>query len=160
MMMNTYEALALASELLEHWVWDVEANRPEPNRLDVTLSSPQDLVPIVVALRVKRLGYLAAITGLDLGPEAGELEVLYHFCIASAVITLRVRLPREAPSVSSLCEVIPGAEVFERELSEMFGVTVVGLRGPEHLYLPDEWPEGVYPLRKDVNPQESLAQAQ
>lgn len=150
-MMNTEEALTIASELLSGWSWVTEANRPEPNRLDVILSSPNDLIPMVVGLRVKRLGYLAAITGLDLGSESGNLEVLYHFCAGAAVITLRLRVPREGASVPSLCEIIPSAEGFERELSEMFGVTVVGLHGPDKLYLPDDWPVGVYPLCKDAD---------
>ncbi len=152
MMTTTEEALALASELLVNWVWLTEAHRPEPNRLDVILTSPADLVPMAVGLRVKRLGYLSAITGCDLGPEAGELEVLYHFCVAEAVITLRLRIPREDGSVPTVSNIIPSAEVYERELSEMFGITINGLRRRQRLYLPDDWPEGVYPLRKDFDP--------
>ena len=151
-MTKTEEALALAGDMMENWAWETVTERPEPNRLDATLKSTEDLIPIVVALRVKRLGYLSAITGLDLGVEAGELEVLYHFCTASAVITLRVRLPREEPVVPSLSEIIPSAEAFERELREMFGVEISGLKTPERLYLPDDWPEGIYPLRKDFDP--------
>jgi formate hydrogenlyase subunit 5 len=67
------------------------------------------------------------------------------------VVTLRLRLPHEAAVVPSLTGLIPSAESFERELSEMFGVTVTGLPNPEHLYLPDNWPAGVYPLRKDFD---------
>lgn len=149
--MKTDEALTIARQVVEGWAWETETVQPEPNRLDVTLASKDDLIPIAVALRVKRLGYLAAITGLDLGLEAGELEVLYHFCTAAAVITLRVRLPRKEASIPSLCGIIPSAEAFERELSEMFGVEVDGLPNPLRLYLPDDWSEGVYPLRKDVD---------
>lgn len=147
--MTTEEALSIASQLLESWLWALEVQRPEPNRLDAILPTPDDLVPVVVALRVKRLGYLSAITGLDLGPEVGQLEILYHLCSGAAVITLRLRVPREAAVVPTLSEIIPSAEVFERELSEMLGVTVTGLRTPEHLYLPDDWPAAAYPLRKD-----------
>jgi Ni,Fe-hydrogenase III component G len=32
----------------------------------------------------------------------------------------------------------------------MFGVTFLGLRQVEHLYLPDGWPEATYPLLKDA----------
>jgi Ni,Fe-hydrogenase III component G len=157
-MTTTEEALTRANELLVNWMWSAESNRPEPDRLDVTLSTPADLVPMVVALRVQRLGYLAAITGLDPGPETGRLEILYHFCAGQAVITLRVSVPREGGAVATLSEVIPSAGVFERELAEMFGVTVTGLRKPPHLYLPDDWPEGVYPLLKDFDPQAALPQ--
>jgi NADH:ubiquinone oxidoreductase subunit C len=148
--MHTLErALAIAQELAEGWLFKTETSRPEPNRLDITLASPADLVPFVVGLRVQRLGYLAAITGMDLGPEKGELELLYHFCPGPAVITLRVRLPREDAQVDSLTAIIPSAEASERELAEMFGVRIEGLRAPEHLYLPDDWPDRTYPLRKD-----------
>lgn len=150
--MNTDEILATASEIAHSWDWTTEIERPEPNRLDVKLSSLDLLVPMVVMLRVKRLGYLAAITGFDPGVETGELEVLYHFCTGAAVVTLRARVPRDQPSVPSLCQLVPSAESFERELSEMFGVTVVGIPNAERLYLPEDWPEGVYPLRKDFDP--------
>jgi Ni,Fe-hydrogenase III component G len=149
---KTAEALALAKEITTAWFWSLETEEPEPNRLDVKLASAADLVNIVTAMRVKRLGYLAAITGLDPGLEAETLEVLYHFCTGAAIITLRVPVPRRAPVVPSLSQIIPSAEVFERELQEMFGVMVSGLPIKEHLYLPEDWPDATYPLRKDFDP--------
>ena len=53
--MTTEETLTLANDLLVNWVWSVESNRPEPNRLDVRLLSSTDLMPMVVGLRVQRL---------------------------------------------------------------------------------------------------------
>jgi len=150
--MNTEEILAIASELVKSWDWATEVSQPSPKRLDVRVKELKELVPIIVGLRVKRLGYLAAIVGLDLGKEANELEVLYQFCPGDAVITLRVRVPRERGSVPSLCDIIPSAEPYERELREMFGVEVIGLHTPELLYLPEDWPSGVYPLQKDFDP--------
>lgn len=150
--MNTEETLALAKEITSSWFWPLEIDQPEPNRLDVRLPSGDDLVTIVTALRVKRLGYLSAITGLDPGVETAQLEVLYHFCTGAAVITLRVNVPRFAPTLPSLSQIIPSAEIFERELSEMFGVTVTGLPTPDRLYLPDDWPAEAFPLRKDFDP--------
>jgi Ni,Fe-hydrogenase III component G len=149
---KTAETLALAKEITTSWFWSLEIDEPESNRLDVKLASADDLVNIVTAMRVKRLGYLSAITGLDPGLETEQLEVLYHFCAGAAVITLRVPIPRHAPVVPSLCQIIPSAEALERELMEMFGVTVSGLLIIEHLYLPDDWPEATYPLRKDFDP--------
>ncbi|OGO20035.1 MAG: hypothetical protein A2Z14_18775 [Chloroflexi bacterium RBG_16_48_8] len=153
MIITTEKALSTATELFENWVWKTRTEKPEPNRLDVYLRSSEDLIPMTVGLRVQRLGYLAAITGLDLGPETKECELLYHFCTAAAIVTLRFRVPRDGAIVPSLCSVIPSAEVFEREASEMFGITFHGLRNPDHLYLPDDWPEKTYPLLKDFNPE-------
>ena len=150
--MNTEEILTLATGIVSSWDWATEITRPSPKQLDVKVKELKELVSIIVALRVKRLGYLSAIVCLDLGPEANELEVLYHFCPGDAVIALRVRIPRQNASLPSLCEVVPGAESFERELSEMFGIEMVGLNTPDRLYLPDDWPDGVYPMRKDFDP--------
>ena len=150
--MNATEILALAEQIVEAWDWTTEVSRPRPDRLDVNVKVLNELLPIIVGLRVKRLGYLSAIVGIDLGPEANEMEVLYYFCPESAVITLRVRVPRQNASLPSLCEIIPSAEVFERELREMFGIEITGLRTTEHLYLPDDWPADVYPLRRDFDP--------
>ncbi len=46
---------------------------------------------------------------------------------------------------------------FERELMEMFGVTVTGLADTSHLFLPDGWPEATYPLLKDTDVQAAAA---
>jgi Ni,Fe-hydrogenase III component G len=54
--------------------------------------------------------------------------------------------------IPTVCNLIPSAIFFERELIEMFGITVEGTPNTDHLFLPDEWPEGVYPLRKDFQP--------
>jgi Ni,Fe-hydrogenase III component G len=35
----------------------------------------------------------------------------------------------------------------------MFGNTVAGTPNTARLFLPDEWPDGVYPLRKDFQPE-------
>ena len=165
--MNAEMALQAAESLLAPWARHM--TKPEPYRLDVVVAI-SDLLRAVRALADARWGYLSAITGLDhpsvpaelseeqqrqqketTGVEftAGEIEVLYHFCAGASVVTLRVRVPRDTASVPSVCAIIPSASFFERELSEMLGVTVVGTPDPSHLFLPDDWPDGVYPLRKD-----------
>ena len=145
-MSSIEKSLQTAKTLLSRWAETTET--PEENRLDVVLAS-DDVLPAVKVLHETEWGYLAAITGLDLGPEDGRMEVLYHFCAGAAVITLRARSQRDSASVPSVCGVIPSASFFERELSEMFGVTVVDTPNPDRLFLPDDWPAGVYPLRKD-----------
>lgn len=142
----TERSLQTAKTLLSRWVESAET--PEENRLDVVLPA-DNLLPAVKMLHGTEWGYLSAITGLDLGPEDGRIEVLYHFCAGAAVVTLRVRTPRDSASVPSVCGVIPSASFFERELREMFGVTVVDTPNPDRLFLPDDWPAAVYPLRKD-----------
>ena len=54
--------------------------------------------------------------------------------------------------VPSLDKVVPYAEPFERELSEMFRIEVRGINNPDLLYLPDSWDRNLAPLRKDFDP--------
>ena len=144
-----HTALQTAETLLAPWA---KATTPhEPYRLDVMIE-PADVLPAVRALEQVRWGYLSAITGLDHPAQngtAGSIEVLYHFCSGAAVVTLRAHTPRDAARVPSICGVIPSAGFFERELGEMFGVTVDGIPDASRLFLPDDWPDGVYPLRKE-----------
>ncbi len=143
--MSTENALQAASQLLAPWT--KESKTPEPTRLDVVIAR-DDLLACIGALKQARWGYLAAITGLDLGVASGELEALYHMCEGAAVVTLRVRTPRDNASVPSICDLLPSAALMERELAEMFGITVVG-QNPEHFFLPEDWPANTFPLRKD-----------
>jgi Ni,Fe-hydrogenase III component G len=140
-------ALEQAQEILVNCVqtWHV----PEDHRLDAQVS-PTNLLPAVKALDYHAWGYLVAITGLDGGPDVGEFLVLYHFCSGPAVLTLRVTIPRRQAALPSICSIIPYASVFERELAEMFGIEVYGTPDPSRLFLPDNWPDGIYPLRKDA----------
>lgn len=131
-----------------------ETLTPESFRLDAIIA-PDDLPAAVQALIDARWGYLAAITGLDPGADDGALEALYHFCSGAAVLTLRVRVPREQPAVPSLTAIIPSVSFYERELHEMLGIDVLGAPNLDRLFLPDNWPDGVYPLRKDFDPDQA-----
>jgi Ni,Fe-hydrogenase III component G len=148
-MKKTEENLQKAEGLLVDW--NKEAAHPEPNRLDVVISV-DDLRLAVSALHNAHWGYLSAITGMDLGVESGQIEALYHFCYGAAITTLRVRQPRGGEAVVPTIEdIIPPASFFERELHEMLGFHITGAKTSERLFIPDDWPEEVYPLRKDFD---------
>jgi len=88
-------------------------------------------------------------TGLDTGKE---FEIIYHFSDdkkTGAMINLKVKLPRNKPIVESLCQVFPGAEWIEREIHELLGIDFKNHPNLIPLLLPEDWPKGKYPLRKD-----------
>lgn len=136
--------LTQAHELLSAWA---QAERtPETHRLDLVIGADA-LIDAVRALKTVRSLYLSAITGTDTG---SGLEILYHFCAGAEVLTLRVGLPYDTPRIPSLCGVMPVARLYEIELKEMLGVDVLGLNAHDRLFLPDDWPQGLFPLRKDA----------
>lgn len=130
--------------------WTVQAVQPEVNRMDLMIQ-PEHLKEAVKAIRGNHWGYLSAITGLDqpaTETTEGAIEVLYQFCHGAAIVTLRMAVPYSAAVLDSICDIIPAASLYERELMELLGVTLTGTPNTERLLLPDEWPDGVYPLRK------------
>jgi Ni,Fe-hydrogenase III component G len=124
----------------------LEVANPDRRRIFLKVDAA-DLVPAATLLRDRYdCTYLATITGVDQGET---FELLYHFASPVASITVRAEIPRTEPRVASICPVIPGAIFYEREIQEMFGITVEGIPDTRRLNLPDDWPDGQYPLRKD-----------
>jgi membrane-bound hydrogenase subunit beta len=124
----------------------LEITNPDRRRIFLKVA-PAELVPAVTLLRDKYdCAHLSTISGVDKG-EA--FEMVYHFASPVANINLRFEVPRAEPRFASICAVIPGAVLYERELQEMFGVTVEGIPDGRRLNLPDDWPDGQFPLRKD-----------
>jgi NADH-quinone oxidoreductase subunit D len=151
--MSTEQVLQRTEQFLTDL--STEITFPEPDRLDAVIA-PGNLRATVKTLSNGHLGYLSAITGMDLGPEVGLLEALYHFCNGPEIITLRIRLPREGkPTLPSIADIIPPAMLFEREMQEMLGFNITGLDVREHLFLPDDWPDDVYPLRAEFSQEQA-----
>ena len=80
-----------------------------------------------------------------------HVEILYHFTLEdiNLLISLRVRLPKPDPEVESLTPLFEAANWVERELHELLGIGFTGHPDLRRLLLPEEWPRGVYPLRRD-----------
>lgn len=109
--------------------------------------APQDLVSVTTYLRdAYGVVFLSTISGVDNGET---FEILYHFSTPETDFNLRTEIPKVNPHVISITPVIPGAILYERELQDMFGMIIDGLPDPRPLVLPDDWPAGNYPLRKD-----------
>jgi len=94
---------------------------------------------------------VSAITGLDLGANLG---VFYHVRTSNAFLTIEAEVPKDKPKIQTVSDIAPSASLHELEVSDLFGVTFEGNPRSGHLVLPETWPEGIFPLRKDVNPNE------
>ena len=88
---------------------------------------------------------ISTITGVDLG---SEIELNYHM-ICGGTVTLKNRVSRDNPITKSITDILPGANLYEREVFDLLGVVFEGHPNLERLLLPESWPKGDYPLRKD-----------
>ena len=88
------------------------------------------------------------ITAVDYPSREKRFDVIYHFL--SPILNTRIRLRAQADEttqVPSLIEVFPGADWFEREAYDLYGVFFVGHPDMRRI-LTDYGFEG-HPLRKD-----------
>ena len=84
-------------------------------------------------------------------------EVLYHFSNdqTGQMVTVKAFVrDRTQPEIASITPLIPGAEWIEREMHDLYGVQFTGHPNMKRLILADDWPVGVYPLRKEKNHEE------
>jgi Ni,Fe-hydrogenase III component G len=98
---------------------------------------------------VGQMGFsiLCTITGLD---EGEKLGLIYHLARTTGhVLNLHVRVPKDKPEVRSIIARFPAAEAYEREVADLLGFQVKGLPEGNRYPLPDNWPQGQFPLRKD-----------
>jgi NADH:ubiquinone oxidoreductase subunit C len=124
----------------------IEITNPAPRRIFVKVNR-EDLLATVQYLKDNfNFTYLATITGVDKGEN---FELLYHFANEYTCLSVRTSTPRAEPKIKSICSIIPGAILYERELPDMFGIIVEDIPDSRSLLLPDGWPIKVYPLRKD-----------
>ena len=88
------------------------------------------------------------ITGID---SEDCFEMLYHFsndesgCFVTVKAFIRDRVK---PAIESITPFVPAAEWIEREIHDLLGINFENHPNLRRLILADDWPEGVYPLRK------------
>lgn len=102
----------------------------------------------IKALASIGLDFLEAVTGVDAGDH---LEVIAHVG-KDISVAVKAIVPKEDPRIDSVVDVFKGAEIYEREVWEMLGVTFEGNSQLRRVFLPEDWPKGVYPLRKEFQP--------
>ncbi len=89
------------------------------------------------------------MTAVDWYPQAPRFQLSYH--LLSHTLRERIRLcvllDEAESSVDSIVPVWPGANFFEREVFDLFGIHFAGHPDLRRIMLPDDW-QG-HPLRKD-----------
>jgi len=89
----------------------------------------------------------AIATGID--TPAG-FEVLYHFDFDKndMIVSVRVLADRDNPTLPSVATISKAVNWIEREMHDLLGIDFEGHPDMRRLLLPDDWPEGVYPMRR------------
>jgi Ni,Fe-hydrogenase III large subunit/Ni,Fe-hydrogenase III component G len=91
-------------------------------------------------------------TGTDCRPMGRGFRVDHIFSQdrRKTWVVLRAFIEGDTPAVPSITPVVRAAAWAEREFQDLLGIRADGHPDPRRLVLPDDWPEGLHPLRRDV----------
>ena len=104
------------------------------------------------AARDLKVNIFCMLTGLD---DKENYSFIYHMADFNGVmLNIETSIPKsEDACIATITDAYPAAELQEREVYDLLGVKVDGLPEGKRYPLPDNWPDGEYPLRKDWTPE-------
>jgi NADH-quinone oxidoreductase subunit C len=140
-------AVALAVE-----AFDAEAVKGgKYDRKELTLEiAPAKIASVCGFLKYDQAFVRAStVTAVDRYPAEPRFEVVYHLQSVERKMRIRLkcRLRGEDPVIESVTGVWRGANWYEREIFDLFGIKFTNHPDLRRILMPDDW-EG-YPLRKD-----------
>jgi Ni,Fe-hydrogenase III component G len=98
------------------------------------------------------MGFFRAhhVIGTDEGSDLGFTYLLSNK--DNIMLALKEKAPKSDPKINSMSYLYPSLLLHERELVDLFGADIGDLpKGPSYP-LPDGWPKGSYPMRKEWDP--------
>jgi NADH:ubiquinone oxidoreductase subunit C len=119
-----------------------------PKRIYITIAK-DDLKNIAQIFYHQLNMRLSTVTGID---NENNFELIYHFSAdkSGEIFNLRIFLnDKNNPEIDSLCGLFQASNWVEREINEMLGINFKGHPNLKRLLLTEEWPKGVFPLRKE-----------
>ncbi len=148
-------------EELESTFKDIQVIVPEDTRLNIT-AREEDALTILKFLKDRGFNFLTLISCVDWIKE-NEFELVY--IITSYLqkndeytqreklqIILKTRISRTIPESKTVTPIFSNAEVYERELHELFGIKFEGNQRLIPLFLEREYK--IPPFRKDFDTRE------
>jgi len=126
----------------------VTVSRAGPVQLVVEVGR-EDYPALVEAARAGGFETFIDLCGVDHLAREPRFDVVVNLLSTQHTrrLLIKVGVPNEDPSLPSISKVYPGANFYERETWDMFGIVFDGHPDLTRLLMPDEW-DG-HPLRKD-----------
>ncbi|WP_413494190.1 NADH-quinone oxidoreductase subunit C [Morganella psychrotolerans] len=142
--------LAQVREKFPHAV--LEEEWQTANQLTITIKT--EMLPEVVEFLYYGCGgWLPVLWGNDERPLNGQFAVYYALSMEEGEkcwVTVKAYVSPITQEFPSVTPRVPAAVWGEREIRDMYGLRPVGLPDERRLVLPDDWPDDLYPLRKDT----------
>lgn len=123
--------------------------------------APEVLEDVLFFLR-KYEAILLTMAGTDERPIRGYFGVypVFYLPESKEIVELQVAIQPEELNYPSVTNVFPSAHWLEREIKDMLGIEPAGHPDLRRLAVHPDWPEGVYPLRKDFDPESKVSRTE
>ena len=119
----------------------------------IFVDTPAEALNSLIDFAYSELGFISLVSLV--GTVEGETLGVMYILAADDGILLSVRRyqPKTDPVIASMTGKFPNAEYYEKELVDLLGFKVEDLPPGPRYPLPDDWPAGQYPLRKEWKPE-------
>jgi len=155
--MNAEEAMQKFQEAgYEAWIKEKEAGvKNKVKRKSLWIKVDREKIRDAVEYLMEIAEEYPHFSIISASDEGDEMELNYHFTLGwgklleEYIVTLKIRLPKSDLRIKSITPLVPAAIFSEREIREMVGVEFEELPDKRHLFLTKDFPDGVYPWRRD-----------
>jgi NADH-quinone oxidoreductase subunit C len=140
---------ALVAALVERFGEDITSGTIQ-NEQTILYVSAARIVDVCTVLRDEfDFNRISSVTALDWYPQEPRFEVVYllHALKRGQRLRLKARVGGEDPALASVTGVWAGANWYEREVFDLFGIRFDGHPDLRRIMMPEDWVG--HPLRKD-----------
>ena len=120
------------------------------DRGELTLTVPSEsIVEVLTAIRDAGYNAFEDATAVDWLPSEPRFQLSYHIVSHQYKERIRIKtwVSSDDPAIQSVTSVWPGANYYEREIFDLFGIRFEGHPNLRRILMPEEWIG--HPLRKD-----------
>jgi NADH-quinone oxidoreductase subunit C len=120
------------------------------DRQELTLTiAAEEIRSAAAALQAAGYNFFEDMTAVDWFPSTPRFQLSYHILSHAYKerVRLRVLVDGASPAIESITPLWPGANYYEREVFDLFGIRFEGHPNLRRILMPDDWVG--HPLRKD-----------
>jgi NADH-quinone oxidoreductase subunit C len=120
------------------------------DRQELTLTiAAEEIRSAAAALQAAGYNFFEDMTAVDWFPSTPRFQWSYHILSHAYKerVRLRVLVDGASPAIESITPLWPGANYYEREVFDLFGIRFEGHPNLRRILMPDDWVG--HPLRKD-----------
>jgi len=140
----------------ETWLREREEGiRIKTKRLSLWVKVDKEKIKDAIGYFVEIAGIYPHFSIISASDEGESVELNYHFTTGFGgqheeySVNFKVAIPKNDLVIDSITDIVPAVIYSEREIREMMGVEFEGLQDKRHMFLTKDFPDGVYPWRRD-----------